>query len=365
MPETGFVSQNGEPIAAEAFRFIAAEASYVLIGESHSNACDHRTQARVLGLLAESGRPPAVGFEMVAVDLQSELDAFNAGALAIAELPERLRWEDRWGFDFAIYEPVFQAAAAHSLDTYALNLPPALVRRISAEGVDALNDKEQALLPERIIEPPEEALERIRAAFEAHPDTGEEGEDPETRFQRFVTIQSLWDTMMAERAVEIRRETGRPVAVIAGSAHATGQGGVAHRLRILDPGASILQIAPWRGEAEFPLEGGDVFAYCPLTHRSRLGMVLKQAANVVSVVEVAPGSRAAEAGLLAGDVVVEAMGEPIDALGDIHVVGFTARKEDAPFVLTIERAGRELAIDFGRLATDADEPGSEAADPQE
>src|SRR5919197_5092223 len=41
---------------------------FVLLGEKHDNPDHHRLQAWILGALLDAGRPPAVGFEMFAVD---------------------------------------------------------------------------------------------------------------------------------------------------------------------------------------------------------------------------------------------------------------------------------------------------------
>lgn len=96
--------------------------------------------------------------------------------------------------------------------------------------------------------------------------------DPEAMFHQFITVQSLWDTVMAENAVRVRKLEGSPVVVLAGSGHVENGWGIALRLQSLDPGAKVLLVMPWRADPadELPPAGlGDVFFSCPLPPDAR------------------------------------------------------------------------------------------------
>ena len=169
------------------------------------------------------------------------------------------------------------------------------------------------------------------------------------RIQSFFRTQATWDTKMAERAVAWRQQTGRPVLVLAGDAHVENGWGIAHRLALLDPGASVVLVVPWRGEDSRDPDAGHYHFYCPLTHKSRLGMLLEERGGRVVITQVEADSRADKAGAKMGDVLVSALGRKVAGLSDLHQAGAKAFKEKVPFVLGVERQGKPLILDFGPL----------------
>jgi uncharacterized iron-regulated protein len=172
-------------------------------------------------------------------------------------------------------------------------------------------------------------------------------------FENFVTVQSLWDTQMAARALYARAVAGRPVAVIAGAGHVANGWGIARRLAVLDPSAKVVLVMPWRGGEAPDAEAAPYFFACPAAQKSRLGMTLTQdqpapgkPAALPLVTAVAPGSPAAKAGLLPGDAVVAAGGHPADNLSVLHKAAIEAVKDGKALSLTVSRAGETLAIDI-------------------
>ncbi|QAZ67113.1 ChaN family lipoprotein [Solidesulfovibrio carbinolicus] len=172
-------------------------------------------------------------------------------------------------------------------------------------------------------------------------------------FENFVTVQSLWDTQMAARALYARAVAGRPVAVIAGAGHVANGWGIARRLAVLDPSAKVVLVMPWRGGEAPDAEAAPYFFACPAAQKSRLGMTLTQdqpapgkPAALPLVTAVAPGSPAAKAGLLPGDAVVAAGGHPADTLSVLHKAAIEAVKDGKALSLTVSRAGETLAIDI-------------------
>lgn len=293
------------------------------------------TVLRWLATSRQSG--PAVALEMVGMDRQPGLDLFNRGTLSAHDASVVLDWERSWGHDFLAYGPVFSEAARHRLPLYAANLPPGAARAYGRGGAEALDPAHRKYLPERIIQAGEPQREDLREVFEHHaammqdrpegngtmdspdarngtadvaersetgaipetprddvrPEEGEEskpvveesladgagkdeepsGKDTEAMFERFITVQSLWDTVMAENAVHIRRREGAPVVVLAGSGHVDYGWGIALRLAVLDPEAEVLLVAPWRRHpAEQPPaeDVSDVYFYCPLPPGTRM-----------------------------------------------------------------------------------------------
>ncbi|MFW5735188.1 MAG: ChaN family lipoprotein [Oceanidesulfovibrio sp.] len=326
--------QSARPLERAEFLERVQDADYILIGEGHTSRCDHEAQADILRWLATS-RPsgPAVALEMVGVDRQPGLDLFNRGELGAHDLSVVLDWDRSWGHEFLAYGPVFAEAARHRLPLYAANLPQGAARAFGRGGAEGLAPEHRKYLPETIIPAGEPQREELREVFEAHaammqarseqngtldgpatrngtsdktrkpiaatpattkdedvrPEEAEpekqmaeadtpaqDGDNPpdsEAMFERFITVQSLWDTVMAENAVRVREREGSPVVVLAGSGHVDFGWGVGLRLAHLDPEATVVLVAPWRtdpAEQTPPETMADVYFYCPLPPGTRM-----------------------------------------------------------------------------------------------
>ncbi|SNS15280.1 Uncharacterized iron-regulated protein [Humidesulfovibrio mexicanus] len=364
LPEPGeLMTAAGDRLSPETFMERSRTAAYVLVGESHGEMCDHQAERRILSLLAHLGQGPAVGFEMVPAKNSAVLRDFAAGAFPSSELERRLDWGKTWGHPFPGYLPVFEEARRWKLPMAGLNVPPEVIRRLSAAAMDnatasdtfdgpvaALAPEDRAQLPKRIIEPAPEQLAFLKEVMAGHP----KGRDPADGRQlaRFLLIQSVWDSAMAETAVALRRESGRQVLAFAGAAHVEGGLGIARRIRVLDPGAEILLVSPWRGD-ELDPEDAAVRVYCPLRFESRMGMVLEHRifgeSSQVLVREVRRGSRAEAAGLRPGDVVTRAGGYRMNALNALHLAGSDAYRHKSNLVLEVRRGRSCLTVDLGPL----------------
>jgi uncharacterized iron-regulated protein len=364
LPAPGeLLTDAGDRLSAEAFMAKARGAAYVLVGESHGQACDHEAERRLLALLAHEGKGPAVGFEMVPAKNSAVLTDFVAGTIKPEDLEARLDWGKTWGHPFGRYLPVFLAAREWKLPVAGLNVPPDVIRRLSAaamgnatsldtfEGpVAALSAEDRAWLPKRIIEPAPEQLAFLKDVMNGHPQ-GRDGDDSR-QTARFLLIQSVWDSAMAERAVALRADTGRQVLIFAGTAHVEGGLGIARRIKALDPGAEILLVSPWRGD-DLDAADAQVRVYCPISFESRMGMVLEHRmlgeTSEVVVTEVRRGSRAEGAGLRPGDLVDRAGGYRMNSLNALHLAGSDAFRGKKNLVLSIRRGNSCYTVDLGPL----------------
>ncbi|WP_300161315.1 ChaN family lipoprotein [Solidesulfovibrio sp.] len=370
-PES-LLTAAGAPLSPAAFAADFARADYILVGEEHPNPCDHLAQAAVIRRLAAAGVRPAIGLEMVPADRQDVLDAFHSGKLAVADLPHALDWGRTWGYPFALYAPIFEAAREYGLPVFALNAPEGLARKSGRLGLDGLSPAERAALPGQVVPPDPAQVEELKELFASHaammekaakaakdkggkpagrpkaPAPAPSGRD---RFAGFVAVQALWDTQMAQRAVYARALTGRPVVIVAGGGHVERGWGIAKRLAVFDPGARIVTVMPHRGGDAPDAALAGYFYACPAMHKSRLGMTLSheapakgQAATGLLVTAVVPDSPAAKAGLLAGDAVTAAGSHAATSLAVLHTAAIEAAKAGEPLRLTVHRAGETLEI---------------------
>ncbi len=328
------------PITHKDLLALAQSADYILLGEVHTNACDHAAQAAFLDMLGQAGIPIAVGLEMVPQSQQAPLNDFNNGRLSVDQVPDTLHWEEIWGYDFTLYRPIFENAALHGQRLYGLNLPQGLARKYGKVGLEGLSSEERAFLPDPIITAPEAQRNMLEEHFKAHMSFLKKTENA-PNLDRFIRVQSAWDTTMASQAARLHASTHLPVAVIVGNGHVEFGYGIAHRLKTLDPQGRVLLVLPWRGHDNPDPNEGDVFFYCPMLHSSRLGYTLSEIDNSLHVVSVASHSPADQAGLMANDVIVRANSISITSLRDLHAAAIASSKKEQPLVYTVRR-GSEL-----------------------
>ncbi len=141
-------ARTGRQVDKAAFWTAIGGARAVCIGEEHPNPHHHWVQLEVVSHLAALPRPFAVGMEMVQRPFQGVLDDYAAGRIEAAALESRTGWADRWGYDFAMYQPILATAVAHHATLLALNASKELVKKVSHAGIDKLDAADRALLPE-------------------------------------------------------------------------------------------------------------------------------------------------------------------------------------------------------------------------
>lgn len=328
-----------------------ARADYILVGEGHTSVADHQAQQRLMSLLGsldKAAGPATLALEMVPRDLQPVLDRYNAGHLDVAALEAALDWTRTWGHPFELYAPVLAEARRQGLRLAAANAPKRVVEAVRSGGLDAVPLADLPYSPAALVAPRPEQVEAMGRMAGMHAAmTGKNQTDP-AMLERFLRVQSLWDATMAETMVRWRRETGRPVVLLAGSGHVEAGWGVAHRLARFDPAGRRLLVAPWRDDPRVSLpepDLGDVFFFAPPTHHSRMGYTAAQrqtAEGAVVIDAVTPGSPAERLGMRPGDVLVELLGRRVESLGDLHMAGMG--KKDAPPEMVVLRQGRRVAI---------------------
>ncbi|MGI5864579.1 MAG: ChaN family lipoprotein [Myxococcales bacterium] len=265
------LTPEGVVIDRAEFADHAERADFILIGESHASRCDHLMQASLIAGLAHRGLSPTVGLEAIPVDQRAVIDLFNQGRIEPQDLGKALAWPTIWGFDYGLYEPVFQVARRFELPVAALNVPKNVVRMVLDGKVKPAEVKPRWLLPRVVILAPPAQEPELRRVFEEHRAFGhgkQRGRRDrgtlEEEFERFVLAQSLWDSKMALEAIDAHKKHGSPVVILAGVGHVEHGWGVPHRLQVLAPEARVLTVLPWRGGEQPEAGAADLFFYCPM-----------------------------------------------------------------------------------------------------
>ena len=307
----------------------------VLLGETHDDPEHHRWQLHtIVGLHAL--RPDMVlGFEMFPRRVQPALDEWVTGRLGDAEFLARVEWRTFWGFDAALYLPIFDFARMHRIPMLALNVERGLVSRVGDNGWAAIPAADR----EGVTDPAAASREYAMRLYRSYLDhQASEGRGPSQRgepgesdladpaFRRFVEAMQVWDRAMAQGIAE-RLRGGNPPLVVAimGSGHLRGGYGVPQQLRDLgvtrfavalpwEPSDGCAELRPGVADAVFGIEDRP---QPPRPDRPRLGISIDSAATGVLVRSVVPGSIAEQAGIRADDVIVRIAGEAAAAPGDV------------------------------------------------
>ena len=198
---------------------------FVLVGESHDQLAHHRTQAQIIRALVAAGRDVVVGFEMFTRDNQPSLAPWTRGMWSREEFIEKADWETQWGFDFSLYEPIFDAVRENGLPMIALNVPRDWVRQVGREGPSVLTPEQREWAPDLYLQ-----NERHRAVFSSmmggHPLTGAQAENT-------YAAMVVWDEGMANSALDYmdtRLSRKAVMVIVVGSGHMMYGQGINYRI---------------------------------------------------------------------------------------------------------------------------------------
>lgn len=222
-----YETRGGKIVDVDAIVKAAERKRFVFVGESHDQKPHHEMQAAIIRALADSGRDVVVGFEMFTRDNQPNLAPWTAGRWTREEFIENSNWKTQWGFDFAIYEPIFSAVRELRLPMVALNVPRDWVRSVGRGGVVALSEEQRKWVPN-----PDLGNAHHRELFWAmigggHPMTGPAAEN-------MYAAQVTWDEGMATSALDHmngRFSKNVVMVVVAGSGHMMYGQGINYRIR--------------------------------------------------------------------------------------------------------------------------------------
>jgi uncharacterized iron-regulated protein len=209
---------------------------FVFVGESHDSPHHHQAQAEVVEALVRRGRRVSVGFEMFTRDNQAALHPWSLGRWTEEEFVEKSSWKTQWGFDYALYRPIFESVRRHGLPMVALNVPRQWIRDVSRIGPQTLDAERSAWVPGLDLGQP--GHRRIfDALMEGHPPGG--------ALDGMYAGQVAWDTGMAQSALDAMGASLNPnrvMVVVAGIGHTMYGQGINLRIQ-MRTGERMLNVA--------------------------------------------------------------------------------------------------------------------------
>jgi uncharacterized iron-regulated protein len=216
-PFYGLRTTDGARLEQGALLEEIARADLICAGENHDDAAHHFVQLSILEHLVlrapQTSRQLGVGLEMIPRTSQGILDAFARGAVDEGNFLRDVDWDSIWGFDFAYYRPILDAARRAGATLLALNAPRSVVRAVARGRLKSLSSEERRTLPELRLDDAEHrgAFDRAMAG---HPKHG-------MSLDHLYAAQVLWDETMAAAGVAWLDEGRAPrqLLVLAGTGH--------------------------------------------------------------------------------------------------------------------------------------------------
>jgi uncharacterized iron-regulated protein len=364
--------KTGQSIGrGELIRDLVAKTAVVLLGESHTDVDHHRWQLQTLAALHGQGANLVIGFEAFPRRLQPVLGDWVEGKLTDEAFLKASEWQQVWGYDAALYMPLFQFARLNHVPMVALNVERSLVSHVGQQGWEAVPIPEREGLSDPAPAAPDYQRELARVYLmkkamppgAADPSSSPQGSNfPEPdeatlaeavkqpEFKRFVEAQLTWDRAMAEALAGAARKFSNAIVVgILGSGHVAEGHGVPHQLK--DLGISgVVSLIPVSVDAACTLVGtsyADAVFTLPRTEetpppeRPRLGVVLVEGDGAPRINRVVNHSVAEITGLKAGDLVVRAAG--LETRNPGELADIVARQAPGTWLpLSIRRDGQEI-----------------------
>jgi uncharacterized iron-regulated protein len=214
-----------------------ARADFVLLGERHDNPDHHLLQAEVVRSLIAAGRRPAVGFEMFGLDDAGTIaDHLAAAPADAAGLGRAVNWNQSGWPDWAMYQPIAEAALQAKLSIVATNLPLATARKMTREGPAALDPKVARDLG--LEWPPAEA---VFARMAADIRGAHCGYASEQSVKAMVDVQRARDAQMAQSL--IAAGVGDGAILVAGAGHVRDDYGIPVYLKAKAADKRVIGIA--------------------------------------------------------------------------------------------------------------------------
>jgi uncharacterized iron-regulated protein len=310
-----------------------ADKRVVFIGEQHTRYDHHLTQLEIIRRLHALHPQLAIGMEMFQQPFQRHLDEYVAGSIDENTMLRATEYYRRWRMDFRHYAPILRYAHEHGLPVIALNVPTELTHNVAHVGLDGLSDEDRLQLPADIAPADEDYRERLEVVFDYHP------RDEDHNFEHFLEAQLLWDEGMAERAAAFLKEhPNHHLVVIAGNQHLAWGSAIPQRLQRRTEVTAAVILNSWDGRvgpglADFLLLPEER----PLPSAGKLGALLDDDKDQVTIATCFEDSACKEIGMKAGDRITAIDSNPINDTADLRLALWDKQRGDTINIDTVRK----------------------------
>ncbi|MDQ4146145.1 MAG: ChaN family lipoprotein [Pseudomonadota bacterium] len=223
-------------MSADDFYARLAHADFVLLGEIHTNRDHHRLQRRVIERMVAQGRRPAVVFEMFERANQPTIERVrNHHPNDADRLAHETHMEAR-GWPWRLYKPLIKTVLTDNLPMFGADLSRSTIRKIMAEGLEALDAQRiKSLALNEPLAPRDIAIMRTEII------TAHCGNAPERLIDGMIAAQRARDASLADGLIEHANRNG--AVLIAGSGHVRNDYATPAYLHRRAPDKAVLSVA--------------------------------------------------------------------------------------------------------------------------
>jgi len=197
----------------------------IYIGENHDNSSHHQIQLYIIKTLYNQNKRIAIGMEMFQSKFQNAVNEYIFGNMSEQQFLDKTEYNKRWGYDYSLYKPIIDFAKKNNVPIIALNIESEVIKDISKKGISKLHASDLNKLPKHIDFTNNKYRKFLYEIFKDHPDQNKKS------FQKFYSIQLVWDEYMAEKIDSFFRQNKEyQVVILAGNGHIVHGYGIPKRL---------------------------------------------------------------------------------------------------------------------------------------
>jgi uncharacterized iron-regulated protein len=301
-----------------------SKSKIVYVGEMHDVFAHHAVQLDIIVGLHRKNSKIAIGMEMFQRPYQDTLDRYIAGSMNEKEFLKSSEYFERWGFDYNLYKPILDFAKVEKIPVIALNMNREIIKKVSKDGIDSLEQEELDLIPASMDFTDKEYRERLLKVFEHHANKDEKV------FDNFYTSQLIWDETMSLSIDEFLQDNpDYQIVVIAGTGHLQYGSGIPKRtFRRNGEDYSIVLI-----DTDVEKDIADYVVYPKpvegITTPKLMVFLKEEEDRGLSIAGFPENSVSEEAGLEVGDIILYVDEVEVTSIDDIRIHLLYKRKGDA------------------------------------
>lgn len=165
----------------------------------------------------DDGRQLVIGFEQFYRSHNVYLEQYIKRKISLEALLAATKWDETWGFESRLYEPIFEYCRYHKIPMVGLNVPTQLIRLVALNGIDALPNELKQYLPRNMDM---DNKLHFRHFVRLLADSGHLDAMDMRRLLRMYEAQVLWEEWMSESiALVLNAMPDSRVVALVGNAH--------------------------------------------------------------------------------------------------------------------------------------------------
>ena len=203
----------------------------IVAGEIHDNVLTHNAQLTIIDSARRlhDGKKLQVGFEQFYRAHNPFLDAYVSGQISTNELLQKTNWEYVWGFEPALYIPIFEYCRYHQIPMRGLNVPREFASYIGRVGFDNMDDRLKKFLPDNMNRNNTEHFQYFIGLFLSGHER--EASIDMNMIKRYYDVQVLWEEWMSQSvAMSLNAAPNSRMVALIGSSHVEGRFGFPDRI---------------------------------------------------------------------------------------------------------------------------------------